>query len=247
MGTEVDVIKSKMSYREKVKRLILKLRGVKKRYYVIFGLLVLFFAYNIVSLRGFYYARNDANCIFGFMDWWQGHTTAINRSYKDPGRGYVEDPADIHDTKEATEWYGSILGTVVFMKWKWVGLHVGDYMILIDTWVPTWVPFDFDNHILGHPYYILHRYDSVKKYPLKDEKGVDLDQRWEEQLGKTAVIGEISHDEWLDDKKHWENNVGKYRRITIIFYCAILLIIVAVIVGAIGKRKRRRKQLQEMP
>lgn len=237
---------SKASIQEKVKKVLGKIGEMKKRHYVIFGLLVLFFVYNTVSLRGFYYARNDPMCFFGFMDRWQGHTTATNRSYGGrEGMGYVPDPADIHDTKEATEWYGSILGTVVFMKWKWVGLHVGDYMIMVDTWVPFY--FRGDNHILGHPYYILRRYNAVKKYPLEDEEGNDLYQKWEEELGEDAVTGEISRSEWLKNKKFWDDNVNKYRITTIIFYSAVLLTVIAMIVRLIGKRRGKRKQIREMP
>ncbi len=107
------------------------------------------------------------------MDRWHGHTTAVNRKYEESnmGKGYLATPVDIHDVKEAREWYGSIFGAVVFMKWKWVGLHLGDYMILIDTWMPDY--YSGDQHILGHPYYILHRYDAVQNYPIEGDQRND--------------------------------------------------------------------------
>jgi len=183
------------------------------------------------------------------MGRWNGYTTAVNRSYResDQGKGYVAVPTDIHDTKEAREWYGSILGTVVFMKWKWVGLHVGDYMILIDTWVPSY--FSGDSHILGHPYYILHRYDSVKNYPIEgDERNDKIFEKWEKESELASVWGgEGNKSQWLRQwsrrRNHWERNVYLYRRMTIIFYCVILLIIVVLIIWLIGKRRYERRKL----
>ena len=70
----------KISFRKKMDRLISKIRGMKKRYYVIFGLLILFFVYNTISLRGFYYTKNSEYGYFGFMDWWQGSTNSVGHT-----------------------------------------------------------------------------------------------------------------------------------------------------------------------
>lgn len=90
-------------------------------------------------------------------------------------------PQNIHDTENAHEWYGSICGTIVFMKWKWVGLHFGDHMILIDTRIPD--VFTGENHFGGHPYYILARFDNVDNYPTEDERDDKAYKFWEKRFG----------------------------------------------------------------
>lgn len=214
-------------------KIITKIKGIKKRYYVIFGLLVLFFIYNTITLRGFFYTENCPVMFFGFMDSWHGYTDVPNRSFKneyDEGTGYVSAPSDIHDIENSNEWYGSIFGTVVFMKWKWIGLHVGDYMVLIDTWVPR--SYAYDNHIFGHPYYSLYKYDSVNNYPTNDEKRDKLSQRMVDEA--KSIDSDLSK-----NGRHWENNYQKYRISTVIFYCIILVGIIVVIRLLILHRRHR--------
>ncbi|MCH5268438.1 MAG: hypothetical protein J1E62_08855 [Lachnospiraceae bacterium] len=229
--------KKKSKLQEKMKGFLGKIKGVKKRYYVIFGLLVMFFIYNTITLRGFYYADNRWFTMFGFMDTWHGYTNAPNTSAVNyyTSSGYVPAPSDIHDTENSHEWYVSIFGTVVFMKWKWVGLHVGDHMVLIDTWVPDAVCYD--NNIFGHPYYILHKYDNIRSFPEDDGLPSWVLEKLEKKFGASM---RNSTDE-AKKARIWMKNVGKYRRNTIIFYCTVLIIIVVAVVMGIRKRKKKRK------
>lgn len=243
---EVDVMNRKVSFREKINRHISKIRGMKKRYYVIFGLLILFFVYNTVSLRGFYYTKNSDYGFFGFMDWWIGYTNSASRSVPRDGVGgdAPRTPRNIHDTDNgAYEWYGSIYGTIVFMKWKWVGIHIGDYAILIDTSVPKSVYVG--DHILGHPYYILEKYDPVDNYPTDDERGEKVLKEWEERFGGR---GSFKKREAIVSKRaaSWRKNEDKYRLITRIYYCVILLIYIGMFVCLIRNwRRSKRRRLEE--
>lgn len=158
------------------------------------------------------------------------------------GRGYIPDPVDIHDTKAAREWYGSIFGTIVFMKWKWVGIHIGDYAIMINTSVPKGVIVG--DHILGHPYYILEKFDSVDNYPTEDERDDKPWKEWEERFGgrdsfkkRQAIVSKRA--------ASWRKNENKYRLITRIYYCVILLSYIGMIVCLIRNwRRSKRRRLQ---
>lgn len=231
--------KEKNTLRKKMKTFLNKIKGMKKRYYVIFGLLAAFFIYNTITLRGFFY-DNYSLTFFGFMDSWHGYTDAVDRSFRDEFegmRGYVAEPSDIHDIENSREWYVSIFGTVVFMKWKWVGLHIGDYMVLIDTWVPR--GYHLDNHIFGHPYYLLQKYDSVENYPFGGEK--------KDEIMELILKYAKNPDPDASKKaRHWGNNYKKYRAATIVFYCAVLVIIVVMVVMGIRRRKKRKKDIGGM-
>lgn len=228
-----------MKWQEKC---ISKLKKIKKRYFVLFGFLLLFSIYNTITLRGFYYTENYPHGRFGFIDWWHGYANDVpNQTIpeEDQGRSYIPGPETIHDISEAHEWYGSILGTVVFVKWKWIGLHFGDHMILIDTWVPY--VFSETNHICGHPYYILHRYSNEKQ---------EMSQKqFERSLSKFSKEIEVAN-EWQEERvqnvKLWMKNVKMYRIITIVCYIGILFAIAGgVTVRQVKKRLKRRRLMQE--
>lgn len=218
-----------------LKNIITNIQYIKKRYYILFTLLIVFSVYNTITLRGFFYAENDLFAMFGFMDKWHGYTNVVGRSVgeTDATLGYVPDPKNIHDTGYAHEWYGSICGTIVFMKWKWIGLHLGDHMILIDTRIVDDC-YTGENHFFGHPYYILTRFDKVDNYPTEDERGDKLLRKWEKRFGLK------------EDKKGLENadkfrkNVRKYRIYTGIFYTALVIGIIVMILLTVRRRKRKR-------
>lgn len=218
-----------------MKHIFRKLKELNKRYYILFAFLLLFSVYNTVTLRGFYYTENYPGGHFGCMDWWHGYTNVPNRTYPresmQSSSGFVSQPETIHDISNGHEWYGSILGTVVFVKWKWVGLHFGNKMILIDTWVPDM--FAYPNHILGHPYYILSRYSS-EKYESSKEQSDEITEQWLE-MSKTGKEREQIQAKYA---RQWMKNYKIYRRNTLIFYGVCLLAIVMGITVLIRKVRK---------
>lgn len=217
--------------KQKIKYFINKIKGMNKRYYLIFGMFVLFLLYNMITLRGLYYDKNEdyGGGYFAFMDTWHGYTNVSGWTYDELelGRGYVGQIYDVHDVQEANHWYGSIFGTLVFMQWKWIGIHVGDYMILIDTWVPN--EYYGEDHIFGHPYYTLRRYDSY----------------WE--INEIRRCGETGSEDRIDNSqyhsrniRHWIKNVDKYRRNTLIFYGIVVVVMIVLSVRMIWHRRRRQ-------
>lgn len=133
------------------------------------------------------------------------------------------------------------------MKWKWVGIHIGDYAIMINTSVPKGVIVG--DHILGHPYYILEKFDSVDNYPTEDERDDKPWKEWEERFGgrdsfkkRQAIVSKRA--------SFWRKNENKYRLITRIYYCVILLSYIGMIVCLIrnwqrSKRRRLWERLQK--
>lgn len=216
---------------DRMKHIFRKLKELNKRYYVIFGVLILFFLYNIITLQGLYYDKNEdyGGGYFALMDTWHGYTSVPGWTYdaSKMSSGYMPQVYDAHDTESANHWYGSILGTVVFIQWKWIGIHIGDYMILIDTWVPN--EYYGEDHIFGHPYYTLRRYNSY----------------WE--IKEIQRHGEAdSEDRMSNSQRHnknihrWVKNVEKYRRNTVIFYGAVVVVVIVLVVRRIRHRRCQR-------
>lgn len=228
--------------KEAFNKAINKIMGIKKHYYVIFALLIIFSAYNTITLRGFFYAENAPLTFLGFMDRYNGYTNAVSRSFSeaDSGKGLVPSPENIHDVENAREWYGSILGTIVFMKWKWVGLHLGNHIILFDTGVPN--VFCGDNHIFGHPYYILSRFDDIDNYPTDDERSDTIIKKMEKRYGDISKWPNRD----LDKAKKWLDNVRIYRIANILFYIMPLAGIITLVLTLV-KRRICRHSVEDCP
>lgn len=140
------------SLKEGVAGFITGLKGMKKRYYVILLLLLVFFAYNMLTLRGNYRVLNYHEAEFVFKGKQQCSSNIAGWSYDMiTEKKYTAEP---YIASGEEEHYHAVLGTVIFVERKWLGLHVGNHMILLNTHMPK--GFAGKNNIFGHMYIVLH-------------------------------------------------------------------------------------------
>lgn len=216
---------------KRIKKGVSKLKNIRKRYYILFTLLIVFSAYNIMTLRGFYYTENYNGGVFAFMDKGYGYTDVDGWTYDENEllrSSACLPPGTIQDIDRANHRYFSILGTIVTMHGKWIGLHVGKYMILVDTWVPD--GFAHKNYILGHPYYILRRYDTINYFGTEKEQS-HMERKWEK-------MRKINGPDY-DNMQRWLKKQNMYRRNTVIVYVVFTIGIAINAIRAIRRRKRK--------
>ncbi len=205
-----------------MKSILEKLKKLKKRYYILAVVIVMFLVYNSITLHGLYYVHEgscDQGGYFAFLKGGKGYTDVAGHSYAPPsGRSYFPRVNNVEDTAHADRGYLSIFGTVVFMPTEWIGIHIGNYMFLYDLWTPE--DFWGDNQILGHPYYFTKRYERFVDFP-KNQK--------------------LSGDARTKRNKRWQHNSAKWSKYKIAYRVGTVAFYVILAGGIVVMWRKRRK------
>lgn len=145
----------------------------KKKWVIvgIFGVVVLFFVVNILTMKGYCYTVSYPGGEMIFMKngkCYVGLPGSENRS-KLTGRSYDGRPTSLSDTDEVEDTYSAFLGTFVSVdKGRWIGVHCINRYFLIQCSgydKPDNKKFDFYQYILGKPYFVFKNNGEKDDYP----------------------------------------------------------------------------------
>lgn len=155
----------------------------KKRYFVFIMIGVLFLILMLINVRtnrGFYYTLNYPYGSFAFLDngsCWAGVTggRAIDatESYES---GYIPRPTTMDEEDACYDSYKMYANTFVTINdGYWMGIHIGNYMILFQLNKNDNVRDDLSSYVFGHPYYILKYSGKELKVPKETvEKWIEM-------------------------------------------------------------------------
>ena len=146
---------------------------VKKKWVIvgIFGVVVLFFVVNILTMKGYCYTVSYPGGKMIFLKngkCYVGLPGSEKRS-KLTGRSYDGRPTSLSDADEVEDTYSTFLGTFVSVdKGRWIGVHCINRYFLIQCSgydKPDNKKFDFYQYILGKPYFVFKNNGEKDDYP----------------------------------------------------------------------------------
>ena len=145
----------------------------KKKWVIagIFGIVVLFFVANTLTMKGFCYTVSYPGGEMIFMKngkCYVGLPGSEKRS-KLTGRSYDGRPTSLSDTDEVEDTYSAFLGTFISVdKGRWIGVHCINRYFLIQCSgydKPDKKKFDFYQYIFGKPYFVFKNNGKKDDYP----------------------------------------------------------------------------------
>ena len=145
----------------------------KKKWVIvgIFGVIVLFFVVNTMTMKGYCYTVSYPGGEMIFLKngkCYVGLPGSEKRS-KLTGRSYDGRPTSLSDADEVEDTYSTFLGTIVSVdKGRWIGVHCINRYFLIQCSgydKPDNKKFDFYQYILGKPYFVFKNNGEKDDYP----------------------------------------------------------------------------------
>ncbi len=145
----------------------------KKKWVIvgIFGVVVLFFVVNILTMKGYCYTVSYPGGEMIFLKngkCYVGLPGSEKRS-KLTGRSYDGRPTSLSDADEVEDTYSAFLGTFVSVdKGRWIGVHCINRYFLIQCSgydKPDNKKFGFYQYIFGKPYFVFKNNGEKDDYP----------------------------------------------------------------------------------
>ena len=145
----------------------------KKKWIIlgIFGIIVLFFVANTLTMKGFCYTVSYPGGEMIFMKngkCYVGLPGSEKRSEL-TGRSYDGRPTSLSDTDEVEDTYSAFLGTFVSVdKGRWIGVHCINRYFLIQCSgydKPEKKNLDHYQYIFGKPYFVFKNNGKKDDYP----------------------------------------------------------------------------------
>ena len=145
----------------------------KKKWVIvgIFGVIVLFFVVNTITMKGYCYTVSYPGGEMIFLKngkCYVGLPGSENR-LKLTGRSYDGRPTSLSDADEVEDTYSAFLGTFVSVdKGRWIGVHCINRYFLIQCSgydKPDNKKFDFYQYIFGKPYFVFQNNGEKDDYP----------------------------------------------------------------------------------